>query len=474
MLCAQATHTCIPIRTIIPSILNLIAMAGRTQTCKISYGSPTPREIFLSQTYQYQQAGHHASQFPISQRQRLNSIQVHSDLNHSPTNSPRHLDLESWRDLGNCLAGPIQYASSGIRKHRILSKRSDLSENSFGRSKLPTAKLKPNIPLLSYPYERIRTRGTSHQCSTFSHRSSYNLSNASFQKQPHSLSTRFYTSSDNEFPAPNQRSTFCTEQVLPADTILQLSQTSQRPQNDSLGQSKFSNARYVPQHALDIAWLPLPQVSDSCKIFSLPKPNERCVEEPVTYRSDIEETRLCGTDLTTQEAPKISTNLSQPHYPDPREFCAVTWKEQDHVWAALAPTRNSFCEMTGIHLQHEDMRCLSMGYNAAWDEIKRKLLTWVFEEFSPDISEESRFRVLIRDVAEQSHELPGYARIGREVIGLASSSNNEKQNTFFKDGELTLKVEQVLFKLDKWFGLMGDFRNTPNWPVSCSEAIDLI
>ncbi|KAK5073648.1 hypothetical protein LTR64_007215 [Lithohypha guttulata] len=167
------------------------------------------------------------------------------------------------------------------------------------------------------------------------------------------------------------------------------------------------------------------------------------VEEWSTYRISKYRyaPRLLKTDPPPQGTYQPNLGRGETDYSDPRDFAAPTEEEQDWVWKALKPTRDRYTKYTEVDLYREDLRMLAEGYNAAWDEIRRMFQDWLFFKYSPDIK-----------------------RTGNVQQDIAREVGQEK---WFLNGELTLssvRYEEALFKLMRWFGLVEDYVYAPNWP----------
>lgn len=98
---------------------------------------------------------------------------------------------------------------------------------------------------------------------------------------------------------------------------------------------------------------------------------------------------------------------------------APTIFEQRAVLEALRPTLSQIHKEYGLQIDSFDLRCTPDGYNAAWAEVKRR-----FERFVID--------------------------------------KHGVENTLLKDGKL--KDESKLMKLERWYGLITEYRFARNWP----------
>ncbi|KAK5944899.1 hypothetical protein PMZ80_002101 [Knufia obscura] len=189
--------------------------------------------------------------------------------------------------------------------------------------------------------------------------------------------------------------------------------------------------------------------------------------EWASYRVDKRGTWLPKTVPPPQGTYKTNEGIGKTDYSDPRDFYAPTAIEQAQVWLALKQTRESFHQLTDTHLKIEEMRCLSLGYNASWDEIRREFVNWCFLEHGPasiraHLQQEKN---QIVEVEEASTELPSYARVGTDF------QHNQSRNTkkrpqrlvFFKKGRLAVDPAKLLFKLERWYGLIEDYQFSPNW-----------
>lgn len=177
------------------------------------------------------------------------------------------------------------------------------------------------------------------------------------------------------------------------------------------------------------------------------------------YRVDREGTRISRNLAPPQGTYKESEGIGNTDYSDPRDFLAPTEKEQHDVWNALEPTRKSFHELTQITLNIGGMRCLGQGYNASWSEIKRKLAQWIFENFSPDQTGLGRRVMPFQNLNSQ---VEGYATQGTRCC--EKQAFNPRNIEYFRGGELAVDVDKLLFKLDKWYGLIEDYEFSPTWP----------
>lgn len=92
--------------------------------------------------------------------------------------------------------------------------------------------------------------------------------------------------------------------------------------------------------------------------------------EWASYRVDRKGTRLPKSVPPPQGTYKTNEGIGKTDY----YFYAPTAIEQQMVWQALRPTRESFHVLTTTNLKIEKMRGLSLGYNASWDEIRRKFV----------------------------------------------------------------------------------------------------
>lgn len=179
----------------------------------------------------------------------------------------------------------------------------------------------------------------------------------------------------------------------------------------------------------------------------------------VTYRIDKKGTRVPKTTPPPQGTYKVCEGIGRTDYSDPRDLFAPTQKEQRDVWNALQPSRHAFHDHTQINLEINDMRCLDMGYHASWNEIKRKLTQWIFENFSPDRMGSDRYTVPARYL---SSEVGGYVAEGVQVI--ERKQHNPSNTKHFVNGELVVDVDGLLPKLERWYGLIEDFQYSPSWP----------
>lgn len=186
-----------------------------------------------------------------------------------------------------------------------------------------------------------------------------------------------------------------------------------------------------------------------------PKPTE---QEWTTYRIDNRGTRLPKTEAPPRGTYKISEGIGKTDYSDPREFFAPTIREQKHVWNALRATRAALYELTNIQLKPNDMKTLYMGYNAAWNEIKRKFTGWIFENFSPDRSVSHHVTVPVQRLSDEIRE---YAAEGVQVV--VNRPHNPKNIQYFVKGELVVNVSDLLPRLERWYGLIEDYRFSPTW-----------
>lgn len=193
------------------------------------------------------------------------------------------------------------------------------------------------------------------------------------------------------------------------------------------------------------------------RVVRIPQPSST---DWTTYRIDKQDTRLSKNIPPPQGTYKVSQGIGKTDYSDPRDFFAPTEEEQVHVWRALQPTRDTFADLTKVVLKMNDMRCLSMGYNASWDEIKRKLVEWIFENFSPDRTADE---VAKTDLLP-STEVSGYTTEGLRAKEI--KQHNPKEINFFVSGELIVNAGGLLSKLERWYGLIEDFQYSPTWPYA--------
>lgn len=190
--------------------------------------------------------------------------------------------------------------------------------------------------------------------------------------------------------------------------------------------------------------------------IELPKPDAL---DRTTYRVDASGTRIPKTQPPPQGTYKASEGIGRTDYSDPRDFFTPLLEEQQHVWHALQSTRAAFWELTLNRLKPDDLKTLSMGYNAARSEIKRVFVRWVFENFSPDRAGPDRRTV---SVYEHSGEVAGYGAVEEQV--LVKQPYNPKNIKYFTNGELSVNIDELLPELERWYGLIGDYRFSPNWP----------
>jgi len=203
--------------------------------------------------------------------------------------------------------------------------------------------------------------------------------------------------------------------------------------------------------------------------------------EWASYRVDRKGTRLPKTVPPPQGTYKINEGLGKTDYSDPRDFYAPTVIEQQMVWQALRPTRESYYVLTTAALKMEEMRCLSLGYNASWDEIRRKFVNWCFLEHGPDSLDMSE-----RGGEGQANQvwvpsaIPGYSEISTDVPRRRSRNNGNLNNgkhsqILFRNGELAVDPHKHLPKLRRWYGLIEDFYFSPSWkpPVRDSTGVYL-
>lgn len=197
------------------------------------------------------------------------------------------------------------------------------------------------------------------------------------------------------------------------------------------------------------------RLANFSRVIRIPQPSST---DWTTYRIDKKGTRLSKSVPPPQGTYKVSQGIGKTDYSDPRDFFAPTENEREHVWSALQPTREAFTDLTKTELNVNDMRCLSMGYNAGWEEIKRKLVEWIFENFSPDRTADK----VTKTVLLPSTEVSGYTTEGLRIK--ERTQHNPKEIKFFVNGELAVNVEGLLLKLERWYGMIEDYRYSPTWP----------
>lgn len=208
------------------------------------------------------------------------------------------------------------------------------------------------------------------------------------------------------------------------------------------------------------------------------------IKEWATYRVDENGTRYPKSKPPPQGTYYTPTNsgfsLEARDYSDPRDFHAPTETDRMHVWTALGPTRDSYFKITGIKLDRRDLRCLSIGYHAAWDEIKRNVISWAFENYGPDDAPETKSGTSRHGIGTiqmkwvPDRELHGYSRVDVQMAGMKVTGSSgieaarraQEAKKFFKDGLMVFDVEKKLFKLKRWYGMIDGYVYSPNWTVS--------
>lgn len=189
---------------------------------------------------------------------------------------------------------------------------------------------------------------------------------------------------------------------------------------------------------------------------------------------------------------------------DPRELEAETTAEIEHVWTALAKTRQQYFEITGNIINRGDLQ-LSLGYNRAYFKICSMLQNWLFTYAAPGVDREQHSRDLAtaRAIAAQSdtedegksaseNDLepyatfprdapPGYAQVGTRRKGSVTQggqrrskeeeqaeAHREQQRNSMLDSwfqgqhELVLDPKEVLFRLERWTGGIKHYVFAPN------------
>jgi len=225
---------------------------------------------------------------------------------------------------------------------------------------------------------------------------------------------------------------------------------------------------------------PISRSIDARQVCHLSKDNSISIvtdllPEWASYRIDRNGTRLPKTAPPPQGTYKASDGIGKTDYSDPRDFYAPTPVEQQLVWQALKPTRESYHVLTTTILRIEEMRCLSFGYNASWDEIRRKFVNWCFLEHGPDSLDMSDHDAEGRVVQVWGPSvIPGYSQISTDTRREPTQNDRVlggKHSIYlFRNGQLAIDSHQHLPKLHRWYGLIEDFYFSPSWKPRVKDS----